>query len=273
MFLSKVRIVRYVLPHGERVRKGTAGATKQIAFSRKYYAFFRQAGRRVKVPLSVDRREARRMMRELERNLWRLRLGIVDAHAEHKRRPIVEHIEEYLADVRGGGRSQRHLEDIERMMRTVTKNQRINTLDDLTLPTIDAFLQRMAEQGRSPRTRNSYRQAVVAFANWLTRKGRLPNNPLLNVSRAEGRTVRVRRALSIDELRRLVKTTEQRNANRALLYRIAVGTGLRRGELKALRIRHLRLDSAVPLICLPGEHTKNRKDAIIPLVPWLADAL
>ncbi|MBX9792233.1 MAG: site-specific integrase [Pirellulales bacterium] len=273
MFITKIRIVRYVLPNGKRVRKGTAGATKRIDYSRKFYAVFSKAGRRVKVPLAAEKTEARRMMRELKRHLWRLNLGIVDHFAEHKKKSIAQHVADYLADVRGRGRSVKHVAEAKRLLDTIFQRQSVRTLDDLTLAKFDGFLTDLAQHGRSPRTRNAYRQAAVAFANWLAKKGRLPNNPLLNVSRAVGKGVRFRRALTLAELTSLVRTAEHRNPARALLYRLAVGTGLRRNELKSLRVRHLRLDDSLPTLHLPGEHTKNGKDAVIPIVPWLVQAL
>ncbi|MFO0852411.1 MAG: tyrosine-type recombinase/integrase [Gemmataceae bacterium] len=60
-----------------------------------------------------------------------------------------------------------------------------------------------------------------------------------------------------------------RGRERRLLYRLAILTGLRRGELSRLRVRHLIFGKR-PRIELPGVHTKNGRDAKIPLVPALA---
>jgi integrase len=61
---------------------------------------------------------------------------------------------------------------------------------------------------------------------------------------------------------------------RALLYKTAVLTGLRQGELAALRVAYLKLDrKPVPALELPGEFTKNGDDAKLLLVPALADEL
>jgi integrase len=61
---------------------------------------------------------------------------------------------------------------------------------------------------------------------------------------------------------------------RALLYKTAVLTGLRQGELAALRAAFLKLDrKPFPALELPGEHTKNGEDARVLLVPALAEEL
>lgn len=57
---------------------------------------------------------------------------------------------------------------------------------------------------------------------------------------------------------------------RVLLYRIAFYTGLRRVELKSLQVHHISLNGAAPSINLPGEFTKNKRQASLPLRPELA---
>jgi hypothetical protein len=60
----------------------------------------------------------------------------------------------------------------------------------------------------------------------------------------------------------------------ALLYKTAVLTGLRQGELAALRVAFLKLDrKPFPALELPGEFTKNGDDAKLLLVPALAEEL
>jgi integrase len=273
MFMGKVQIVRYVLSTGKRLSKGTRGAKRKVEQSRKFYACFRRNGRRLKVPLSSNRKLAHRMMRELEQNIWRLNLGLVDAYAEHRQTPIAQHVADYLADAKSKGRSPKHLGDIGRKLNAFIEAGRIATLADLHMAKLDAFLNALAKQELSATTRNSYRQTAIGFANWLVSKERLPKNPLLNATKAEGKKTRSRRALSIGELRTLIAAAESRSPARALLYRLAVGTGLRKGELKALRVHHLRLDAEQPHVLLPGEYTKNGKDALLPLTPWLVAAL
>lgn len=272
MYLAKVRIVRYCI--GRRsVRKGTPGAKRRVEQSRKWYAFWWQGKKKGKTPLSANRREAEQRMRELERNLWRQKVGLADPFAEHCQRPIEEHIADFIADIQAKGRSEKHVVTMRRMLTAVNKQCGIATLNDLATAKIDAFLLEMARQGKSARTRNSYRQAVLGFAEWCTLKGRLAANPLKSVSKAEGRRVRQRRALPVDELKRLLAATEKRSPERALLYRVAVYTGLRKAELAALRVHHLRLDNATPTLRLEGRFTKTKQDAVIPLIPFLAALL
>jgi integrase len=163
-------------------------------------------------------------------------------------------------------------------------------------------------------TKMVHRTAANAFANWLKRKGRLPTNPLENVVKPQGKPVRERRSLTPSELQKLLAATRERplreamtntggrrpdgtpktavrvwaadvrpevqeryrllGRERALLYKTAVLTGLRQGELAALRVGFLDLDrKPFPALELPGEYTKNGEDARVLLVPTLAEEL
>jgi integrase len=57
---------------------------------------------------------------------------------------------------------------------------------------------------------------------------------------------------------------------RALLYKTAVYTGLRRGELELMQVGWLVLDGESPRVILPDSVAKNRKEASIPLLGNLA---
>jgi integrase len=58
---------------------------------------------------------------------------------------------------------------------------------------------------------------------------------------------------------------------RRLWYILSIFTGLRRGELSRVKVRHFK--QARGWLDLPGEILKNGRPAIIPLVPRLADEL
>ena len=272
MKLQKVQIVRYVRG-GESVPKGTPGAERRAEESRKYYLRLRIGGKQIAIPLSADKRLATSMAKELLRNRLRIKVGLSDEFAEHWQRPIGEHVAEYLADLESKGRSKRHRTDTERLLQAVIKQTGCKGLDSLTVAKVDAFLLSLTRQGKSPRTRNSYRQAIVGFTSWCKSKGRLPSNPLASVSVAEGQKRRIRRALTVEDIRILLEATEKRSQERALLYRLAIGTGLRKSEGRHLKVGDLLLHGPSPMLRLPAEHCKNRKEAVLPLALPLAESL
>jgi integrase len=88
---------------------------------------------------------------------------------------------------------------------------------------------------------------------------------------------KVRRALQPKEQEQLYKAAEKSpkvvqgltGRERAILYRLAVGTGLRANELGSLRPSSFRFGDK-PMVFVPGAATKNGEDARQPLPSTLA---
>jgi integrase len=98
-----------------------------------------------------------------------------------------------------------------------------------------------------------------------------------------------RRALSVDELRRLIAAAQDgptmsggrhldrrwrmSGGDRAILYRLAAETGLRRAELASLTRGCFNLDADPPTVTVSAAYSKNHKRATIPLRPGLIRTL
>jgi Phage integrase family len=70
-----------------------------------------------------------------------------------------------------------------------------------------------------------------------------------------------------------VDELDRRGRERELVYKLAVLTGLRRGEIEALTVGHLHLNESLPFIRMRPQDTKNRDAVEIPLREDLADDL
>jgi integrase len=66
---------------------------------------------------------------------------------------------------------------------------------------------------------------------------------------------------------------DQRGFERYLVYKVAVLTGLRRGEIESLTIDHLRLDGPTAFLSMKPGDTKNREAVDVPLRADLVDEL
>jgi integrase len=66
---------------------------------------------------------------------------------------------------------------------------------------------------------------------------------------------------------------DQRGFERYLIYKVAVLTGLRRGEIASLTLDHLRLDGPTAFLSMKPSDTKNREAVDIPLRADLLDEL
>ncbi len=85
-------------------------------------------------------------------------------------------------------------------------------LEHLDRAKLEKWLAEREPAGMSARTRNTYALSWCAFGNWCVDTGRLVSNPFTRLGRANERADRRRhrRALSADELRRLIDAAQRR---------------------------------------------------------------
>ena len=89
-----------------------------------------------------------------------------------------------------------------------------------------------------------------------------------------------RRALTDEELRRLIAAAESgpvvmgmAGPDRAMLYRVALGTGFRANELRNLTLESFDLDADPPTITVQAAYSKHRRKDVQPIRRDLADLL
>ena len=159
------------------------------------------------------------------------------------------------------------------------------------------------------KTHNAILTAWGGFANWLKKRRRIMYNPFSDLSKRNESAHRkhVRRMLSDDELLRLFAAAEHRPLQdalkgnrgrrekmvkteadltdatkdrlgwlgrvRSMTYRTAASTGLRLGELRAIRLGDVMLDDELPHMLLRAGDEKNRKGSIIPVPGMLLPLL
>jgi integrase len=129
----------------------------------------------------------------------------------------------------------------------------------------------------SHQTSNFYLQSTKQFCKWMIRPARrATESPLGHLS---GLNVKVdrrhdRRAYSVEEFRYLLAHLGQDTTirgkmtsdERAVVYRLAVETGLRRGAIAALTRSSFKLDGASPCIHIPaGAKNKYKNERDVPL--------
>lgn len=129
------------------------------------------------------------------------------------------------------------------------------------------------DDAREPRRRRAMRvkelrsllAAVERFPLWAanTNKGGRP--------RADGTPARPRNAVELTP-ETVAKLTRQ-GRERRLVYRTALLTGLRGGELRRTRVKFLKPRNGGYALELPAHLTKNRRRAVIPLTALHADDL
>jgi len=123
----------------------------------------------------------------------------------------------------------------------------------------------------SPKSKNDYLLNASTFLNWLQRQGKLRENTLKCVGRADtSLTVQFRRALTPDEAQRLLAASPP---TRAAIYLVLMETGLRRNELRQLAWGDFELDTPSPFVRVRAAITKTKKEATLPLRPEVIKAI
>jgi site-specific recombinase XerD len=129
-------------------------------------------------------------------------------------------------------------------------------------------------RGISASTFNQYLSSCVSFFRWMVREGRATDNPLASLRQINVSTDRRhdRRAMTTEELLWLLETTKNTptrfgmtGKDRALLYRLAVETGLRAGELRSLTASSFELDAAEAKVTIAAAYSKSRRQDSLPV--------
>ena len=167
----------------------------------------------------------------------------------------------------------------------------IVTWRQITADSVERALAKlMAEDRLTAQTRNKYLTAINTFGNWMVRQKRADRNSISAVQRLGVDDAEYRRAMDPHEAARLIAAAEvgptmegrtrsgqlrwqMAGQHRALLYRFAWETGLRRGAIERLTGADFELGDDPMVIVRPVANTKNRKLQRIPLRRETADML
>jgi integrase len=309
--LVRIWITRYVDRQGHRVPKGTPGAKKIKERSTVWYGQYKEAGKWKRIPLYTDKGASGVRLAELVKGIERGDAGMVNPHKEAMERDIDGHVEDYLTHLRTEGTNLKHLSERERLLRTVLTGCGIRSLAELSADKITGFIATLQKKPTpnnlnpgpaSARTKDTYRGAVHAFAQWCVeiRPQHLKENPVSATAKPKGEAVHDRRAESVENLKKLLQVAAERpllealtvrkgarageryadvrpevrqrllleGRERRLIYMTAILTGMRQGELDRLLVSHLRLTGNQPAVFVAPKHdAKNKKGVWLPLLP------
>ena len=138
------------------------------------------------------------------------------------------------------------------------------------------------QRGLSLRTCNAILRSCKTFTGWLVADGRARVDVLKHVKgwNADTDPRRVRRDLTPEEVTRLLNATEAGpvrftldGPTRAWAYRMAAGTGFRRGELCSLTPQSFDLNPDAPTVTVQAGYSKHRRQDVQPIDPALAEEL
>lgn len=269
--------VRYHTADGARCTADTPGAVRSEERSRKYYGAV--GGRQV--PLCSDYQRSKQLLSKLETD------GVMQAHGigvydQHHRRPLADHLDDWEKFLTSKNSNLTHARQTVARARKVMTGCEFTFINEVNASAVQGYTGTLREQGLSIQTVNFYLKAAKQFFRWLVRDRRTGSNPLEHLQGGNVRTDRRhdRRELSAEELAYLLAVTRTgptvrglTGADREMLYRVALGTGLRAKELHSLTPASLALADDPPTVTVLAAYSKNKRTDTLPIHPDLADRL
>ncbi len=250
---------------GKRIRKQ----------SKYWYIDYKTAeGTRKRVKGFKDKQATSQLAAQLEKEAELAQAGIVDKYKEHRKRPLIEHLADFKASLVNRGTTEKHACLVHNRAKAVIENCKFALIADISASKVQRYLAERRRNGLSIRSSNFYLQAVKQLCRWLVADNRTAENPLAYLTGQNPKTdIRhARRALSTDELDRLIKSTAkgQRHSGmtgkeRTMLYTLAVSTGLRASELASLAWQSFNLSGSTPSVTVLAAYSKHRRDDVLPL--------
>jgi site-specific recombinase XerC len=245
---------------------------------RKWYGKFRDAAGKVRcVPLCEDKTVAMAMLTDLIRSERLCQAGMLDPFAGHLSQLIDHHLRDYELYLNARARDPKHIAETLRTIRNVAKACSAELLADLQNASdrLERYLAERRQAGASHRTINADLVAVRAFCRWLVRRRRMHDDPTLGLQRLnEDEDPRVeRRAITDEEIERLLVAVCRSSRvvgclggrDRAILYLVALRTGLRRGELRSLTLNSFDFTGVPAIVTLRASKSKRRRADTLPL--------
>jgi integrase len=252
--------MQYVDEHGKRVRKTTG---------------------------TSDKTTANQMLAAAEKRVAQVIAGVIDSEAETRSEFTKQSIGEWLADYVAAlslahKRESKHVADTQTKIEKILAASEVVSPNELTMDKVVVYTRdRQKKEDLSARTIQSYIVAIKAFTNWCTETNRYTRDPLATLSSPSPMLDRryVRRALTHEEWKWLQRAALEGprvrsldGQQRALLYELAIVTGLRAKEIRSLT-RSSFVFQRQPYVLLPASDTKNKKAAEQLLSQSLANKL
>jgi len=207
-----------------------------------------------------------------------VKLGVITESQLERGRTLAELIVEWKASMLAKGCCEDHAIKQSNRVATLVAGCRFVVPLDVKAEPVNLWLasQRKGEGRESPlsaSSSNAYLTALRTFTGWLVGRGILATEPTAGMGKlnAAAAKTRTRRALNEGEIVSLLAATEQGQksygvpaTDRALLYRVAIETGLRVNELRTLTRARFDLGKS-PSVTVAAANAKNGRECRLPL--------
>jgi len=122
---------------------------------------------------TTDRRAAERILAKRVADAALRRDGVIDARkdrfSEENRKPLAEHVADYIAHCRHAGHAAKHVDEKVRHLARLLDGTEATRLSELTADLLEGHLRTMRDDGLSARTANFRRQIAAASSCFFRR--------------------------------------------------------------------------------------------------------
>ncbi len=205
--------------------------------------------------------------------------GLLDGTAVASTKLLRDHLDDYRQALLDKGGTEKHANQTRTRIRAILDGTGARHLSDLSAAAVSRYLAERrtldrAKGGLSVASSNHWLRAIKSFCTWLVKERRASDNPLahLSIMNTDADRRRERRAMDADELRWLLDVTRRgperfgmSGAARAMVYRLAVESGLRANEIRHLTRASFELDGTEPTVTVEAAYSKRRRQDTLPL--------
>jgi integrase len=228
-----------------------------------FYVMFRFGGKRYCRMAGLTKTDAENYVLELARKIKSGQFEVEERRREEIRFEVFA--ERHLKHLQAEHADTTYANEEKRFEKVLIPHFRGKLLSEITEAHIEKFMLKLAEQGRSPATRNRYQVYLSRLFQRATVHGYVEGNPAAKIKRLreEERAVP---ALDIATQNALVAACDEKIRDYVLL---SLDTGCRQGELLRLEWKDVDLDRG-ELAVLKSKSGKSRR---VPLTGRLAARL
>ncbi len=217
------------------------------------------------------------------------KVGILDPVRAAASKTLAQHLEDF-AEVLKVGNTRKHVEDTCSRIRRVCRACGFQYWSDISASRVKVaiwefrksapIVEKIKVAGEvvkrkthkdlgplSDKSKNYHLTAFKQFCRWMVKDRRALESPVEYLDKIKYVDDEHRRALSADEVCRLLVSTEaapkrfgMAGHERAVLYLVTVETGLRVKELRSLKVSSFDLDQAA--VTVEAKRCKNRREAV-----------
>ena len=170
-------------------------------------------------------------------------IGLLSAAKTAGKNRLKDHLESFIESLKVKQCTEKHVSLVENKIKRVCEDCKFDVVSDLDASRFTAYINGL---NVAVKTKRDYIATMKQFAQWLHDTGRISKNNfklIKNPKVLKSDQVHARRALTSNEVARLIRAAQTgetwrgiSGAERALIYRLSVESGLRYNELKTLKV-------------------------------------